>query len=106
VTFVTFTVLTAVDVRYQQDAWEFISRVEHITSPAAVIFAAIGAAWAWRASLPARIASVVLLLWAVRLHDQAQRAWSARLDGRSDSLNEWRGQRRLPIQCPATGLRQ
>jgi hypothetical protein len=70
--FVVLSVLTAVDVRYQQDAWEFIARVEHTTCPAAVILAAAGATWAWRKSIVTRLASSALLLAAIVI---AVRAW-------------------------------
>ena len=60
--FVVMSVLSPTDVRYQQDAWEFIGRVEHMTCPAAVILAALGASWGWRAGPAPRLASGALLL--------------------------------------------
>lgn len=71
--FVVLSVVTAVDVRYQQDAWEFIARVEHTACPAAVILAAAGATWAWRAGVIARLAASALLLAALVI---AVRAWA------------------------------
>lgn len=75
VVFVAMSVLAAVDVRYQQDAWEFIGRVEHTTSPAAVILAALGATWAWRAGILTRLASSALLIAAVVTGVRAWMAW-------------------------------
>jgi hypothetical protein len=63
--FVAASVVGASDVRYQQDAFEFIGRVEHATCPVAVILAAYGAIWAWRAGTVARLASSALLVAAV-----------------------------------------
>ncbi len=72
---VATSVLTAVDARYQQDAWEFIGRVEHTTSPAAVILAAAGATWAWRAGGAIRVAACILLFAAVMTGVQAWTGW-------------------------------
>ena len=77
VAFLVLVTLMAADRRYQQDAWEFIGRVEHAAYPAAVIVAARGAVWAWRAGLVTRIAASTLLLGAVVI---GVRAWSAWLD--------------------------
>ncbi len=73
--FVALSVLTAVDVRYQQDAWEFIARVEHTTCPAAVVLAAAGATWAWRANLVTRLASSALMLAAIVIGVRAWTGW-------------------------------
>ena len=73
--FLTFAVLTAIDVRYQQDAWEFIGRVELLTYPAAVVLAALGAARAWRAGTALRLASVGLLAAAAFLGLRAWFGW-------------------------------
>jgi hypothetical protein len=75
VMFVGLSVLSAVDVRYQQDAWEFIGRVEHVTCPAAVVLAAAGATWAWRANIVTRLASSALLLAAVVIGVRAWTGW-------------------------------
>jgi hypothetical protein len=64
-----------VDMRYQQDAWEFIGRVEHATYPAAVILAASGAVWAWRAGIVGRLLSAVLLVAAVIPAMHAWHGW-------------------------------
>jgi len=63
--FLTVSVPGAVETRYQKDAWEFIDRVELATFPAAVILAAKGAMWGWRAGKLLRLASALLLLGAV-----------------------------------------
>ncbi len=73
--FVGFSVLTPADKGYQRDAWEFIGRIEHITSPAAVILAAIGATWAWRAGRVARVAATVLMIAAVAAGVRAWVGW-------------------------------
>jgi hypothetical protein len=62
---VGFSVASATQMRYQQDAWEFIGRVEHATCAAGVILAAFGAAWAWRAGVVWRVMSIVLLVASV-----------------------------------------
>jgi hypothetical protein len=63
--FVAISVLSPGNKAYQQDAYEFISRVIHTTMPAAVLLAGRGAAYGWRANTPARAGIVVLLGWAV-----------------------------------------
>ena len=70
--FVLASIVTATDMRYQQDAYEFIGRVEHASYPVAVILAACGAVWAWRAGTATRLVSGALLLAAVFT---AVRAW-------------------------------
>lgn len=74
---VASAVVVPVDRRYQQDAWEFIARVEHTASPAAVVLAACGAAWAWRAGGGLRIAAAVLLLGALGVGVRAWAGWLA-----------------------------
>jgi hypothetical protein len=73
--FVAFSTITPGSRTYQQDAFEFISRVEHATMPAAVLLAARGAVWAWGAGLALRLASGALLLWAVVAGVQAWAQW-------------------------------
>ena len=73
--FIALAVLTAVETRFQQDAWEFIGRVEHATYPAAVVLAAYGAVWAWRAGPAPRFASAALLLGAVIVGVRMWTAW-------------------------------
>jgi hypothetical protein len=75
VVFVAFSVLSPSVQRYQQDAWEFIGRVEHATMPAVVILAARGAAWAWRGGSVARLASGLLLAAALTEGLWAWAAW-------------------------------
>jgi hypothetical protein len=65
--FVALSVLSATNVKYQQDAWEFIGRVEHATYPAAVVLAACGAAWMWRGRGALRVTSAALLLSALAI---------------------------------------
>jgi hypothetical protein len=73
--FVGFSVLSPGDMRYQQDAWEFIGRVEHATCAAAVILAARGAVWAWRAGVLPRLAASGLLAAAALLGVRAWGGW-------------------------------
>jgi hypothetical protein len=73
--FVALSVILPGGVKYQQDAWEFIGRVEHATYPAAVILAAYGAIWAWRAGTAWRAASITLMLGAVVTGTRAWAAW-------------------------------
>jgi hypothetical protein len=72
VAFVAFSVLSASDRRYQQDAWEFIGRVEHATYAAAVVLAGYGAAWGWRRSATTSATTTVAVAAAAIL---AARAW-------------------------------
>jgi hypothetical protein len=67
--------LMRVDVQYQRYSFEFVGRVAFATYPAAVILAAQGAVWAWRAGTPARLASVALLLSAVVVAVQGWLGW-------------------------------
>jgi hypothetical protein len=73
--FVAFSVVSPGSGTYQQDALEFIGRVEHATLPAAVLLAARGAVWAWRAGTAFRVASVALLCGAVVTGIRAWAAW-------------------------------
>jgi hypothetical protein len=73
--FLALAVLTAIDRRYQQDAWEFIGRVELLTYPAAVVLAARGAAWGWRAGPALRLVSGGLLAAAAALGLRAWHGW-------------------------------
>ena len=73
--FVTASVLSPGNKSYQQDAYEFIGRVVHATLPAAVLLAARGAAWGWRAGTSFRLASVALLGWAVFTGIRAWGGW-------------------------------
>ena len=54
-----------VDAPFQRYAAEFVGRVLFATYPAAVLLAAAGVGWAWRAGIVPRIASVLLLAGAV-----------------------------------------
>jgi hypothetical protein len=75
VAFVAFSVVSPGSGTYQQDALEFIGRVEHATLPAAALLAARGAIWAWRAGTALRVTSVLLLLGAVVTGIRAWAAW-------------------------------
>jgi len=73
--FVALSVVTAVDRTYQQDAWEFIGRVELLTYPAALVVAGRGAAWAWRRGAAFTTVSGALLAAAAAVGAAAWRAW-------------------------------
>jgi hypothetical protein len=73
--FVAFSVVSPGSRTYQQDALEFIGRVEHATMPAAVLLAARGAIWAWNAGTTLRLASGALLFGAVLTGIHAWAAW-------------------------------
>ena len=61
-----FTVaIMRVDAPFQRYASEFFGRVLFATYPAAVLLAASGATWAWRAGVTLRVASAVLLFYAI-----------------------------------------
>jgi hypothetical protein len=77
VVYVAISVLSPGNKAYQQDAYEFISRVIHTTLPAAALLAARGAAWGWGAGRPARIATGLGLAWAVFLAVRAWAGWLA-----------------------------
>lgn len=70
VTYLAFVILRVsapVDPGFQRYADEFIDRVNYAAIPAAVILAALGASWLWRAGVarrPAAAAGLVLLLGA------------------------------------------
>ena len=64
-----------VDAPFQRYAAEFFGRVLFATYPAAVLLAARGAAWAWRAGVVPGIASAVLLLFAVVIGVQHWAGW-------------------------------
>jgi hypothetical protein len=70
--FVAFSVMSAVDTRYQQDAWEFIGRIEHATYPALAACAGSGTAWAWRAGRATRAGAFAAVLAALFI---AARQW-------------------------------
>lgn len=73
--FMAAAVLGPGNVRYQQDAWEFIGRVQHATAPAAVVLAAHGASWAWRTGAVTRAIAGLLLAAALAAGAQAWMAW-------------------------------
>ena len=75
VAFVAFSVISPGSGTYQQDALEFIGRVEHAALPAAVLLAARGAVWAWRATAALRVASAAVLIAAVAVGIRAWAAW-------------------------------
>ena len=59
--FVAFGVLSPVEPRFYRYTVEFIGRVIYATWPAAVVVAAAGGAWAWRAGPIGRLASAILV---------------------------------------------
>lgn len=73
--FIAAAVLGPGNAAYQQDAWEFIGRVEHATHPAAVILAAMAGAWLWRRGGLARLVSCILLLAAAATGAKAWASW-------------------------------
>jgi hypothetical protein len=75
VVFLVLVTLMAADRKYQQDAWEFIGRVEHATYPAAVIVAARGAVWAVGAGPVPRLVAAALLAGAAVTGVGAWSAW-------------------------------
>jgi len=77
VVFFLVGVMAPVDVPFQRYAAEFVGRIDYATYPAAVILAARGATWAWRAGMAARLASAVLLFFAVVYGVQQWTSWMA-----------------------------
>jgi hypothetical protein len=73
--FISAGVLLPGNKGYQQDAYEFIARVVHAAVPAAVLLAARGATWLWRADARSRAASMALLAWAVVTGVRAWTSW-------------------------------
>jgi hypothetical protein len=73
--FVAFATISPGSGTYQQDASEFIGRVEHATMPAAVLLAARGAVWSWGAGRTLRLASGALLIWAAVSGIRAWAMW-------------------------------
>lgn len=73
--FTAAAVLGPGNVRYQQDAWEFIGRVQHATAPAAVVLASHGASWAWRTGTVTRTFAGALLAAALAVGARAWLAW-------------------------------
>lgn len=73
--FLGWSIVRTVDPGYVQDAWEFIGRVQLATSPAFAILACAGAAWAWRAGLLLRAASVLLVSAAFWIAARSLFAW-------------------------------
>jgi hypothetical protein len=59
--FLVFGIVAPGGVGHQRQAMEFIARAAYAGSPAAVVLAARGAHWAWRASTTARVAAVGLV---------------------------------------------
>lgn len=63
--FLAFGIVVPVGASLQRYVVEFISRVDYATYPAAVVLAARGAAWAWRAGPIGRATSSMLVAWSV-----------------------------------------
>ena len=64
-----------VDAPFQRYAAEFFGRVLLATFPAAVVLAARGAAWVWNHGANGRIASALLILWAIVPGTQHWMVW-------------------------------
>lgn len=78
ITFIVFTTSVAVapvERAFYRYALEFISRVTLATYPAMVIWAALGAVWAWRTRGLARIGAVVMVVAAVLAAGDAWIGW-------------------------------
>ena len=78
ITFGLFTlsvVLSPVNQSFQRYAAEFISRVTLATYPAMVIWAALGAVWAWRSGSLGRLAGGVLMVAACAVGFDAWVEW-------------------------------
>jgi hypothetical protein len=73
--FGAFGSLMPVDERFVRYAAEFVDRVNYATVPAAVILAARGAAWGWRAGILPCAASATLLLAAIGVGARQWLAW-------------------------------
>jgi hypothetical protein len=75
--FLGVSVLAPVDVGYERYAAEFMGRVDLSTYPAAVLLAAYGAAWMWRAGFATRVVTVAAIIGAVALGARAWMDWLA-----------------------------
>ncbi|MDO8835573.1 MAG: hypothetical protein Q7V01_08245 [Vicinamibacterales bacterium] len=73
--FLTFGSLAPIAERMQQDAWEFMGRVDLATTGAVVMLAAVGAERAWRAGLVGRAITAVLVGAAVIPAVRAIQGW-------------------------------
>jgi hypothetical protein len=75
VAFLALGVVAPVGATHYRYAVEFIDRVTYATFPAAVVLAALGAAWAWRAGMWLRIGAVALLIVAVLIGVRQWLGW-------------------------------
>lgn len=75
--FLGVSVLTPVDVGYERYAAEFMGRVDLSTYPAAVLLAAYGTTWLWRAGFAARLLSIALVIGAFAFGAKYWTAWLA-----------------------------
>jgi hypothetical protein len=75
--FLGVSVLAPVDVGYERYAAEFMGRVDLSTYPAAVLLAAYGGAWMWRAGFATRVVTVAAIIGAVALGARAWMDWLA-----------------------------
>jgi hypothetical protein len=73
--FLGVSVLTPVDVGYERYAAEFMGRVDLSTYPAAVLLAAYGCTWLWRAGFAARLLSIALVIGAFAFGAKYWTAW-------------------------------
>jgi hypothetical protein len=75
--FLGASVLAPVDAGYERYAAEFMGRVDLSTYPAAVLLAACGCAWLWRAGFAARLLSIALVVGAVAVGARYWTGWLA-----------------------------
>lgn len=66
-----------VDTQYQRYSYEFVGRLTYATYPAAILLAAVGATWAWRAGRVTRVASAILMLAALAMGARSWLTWLA-----------------------------
>jgi hypothetical protein len=62
--FLAFGIVAPGGVGHERQAFEFIARAVHASSPAAAIAAAYGGAWMWRTGMVGRLAATAALIWA------------------------------------------
>ncbi|PYR58455.1 MAG: hypothetical protein DMF85_10665 [Acidobacteria bacterium] len=73
--FVAFGIFAPVDARFYRYTVEFLDRVNYAVVPGAVVVAARGAAWGWRAGVAARVAVTALLVAAAWIGVEHWAGW-------------------------------
>ena len=73
--FVAFGIFAPVDARFYRYTVEFLDRVNYAVVPGAVVVAARGAAWGWRAGVAARVAVIALLVAAAWIGVEHWAGW-------------------------------